>query len=224
MSFTTKATQFSNTLNSNNQLNSEDLPVKDHNNICSSTSASSNSSSRSNSSANNAAIDPKKQTPNLAEAYSSINHHHHHHLQQQQQKQQDHLDSNLFRQQYSSHQMQQPSNTVYTRQYSSQMELPLCNSTSLASSSNLLAGRNIIPNSNIASYLSAHSSTINNYSPGNTIPIAYNSTQQYHHHSHPSHLLSNRFSTLSLNTPGIGCIHEQPLYSSQNLANSYMVI
>ena len=125
MSYTSKAAQFASNSNSNNQHNTseQDMPVKDHNNICSSRSTSSNSnSSRSSSSVKNATNDTKKLTQNLAETYPSINHHHH------------------------------------------------------------------------------------------------------HHHHHPSHLIANRYPALSLNTPGTGCIYDQPLYSAQSMANSYMVI
>ena len=226
-----KAAQFASNLNSNNQHNTseQDLPVKDHNNICSSRSTSSNSnSSRSSSSVKNATNDTKKLTQNLAETYPSINHHHHHQQQQQQQHQQQQqqlepLDPIRLRHHYSSHQVQQPPppNSVYTRPFTSSMDLPLCNSTSLASPSNLLTSRTIMPTSNISPFLSGHQSALNNYPTG----MAYNSAQQqYHHHHHPSHLIANRFSTLSLNTPGTGCIYDQPLYSAQSMANSYMVI
>ena len=191
MSHTSIAAHFASNSNSNNQHNTseQDMPVKDHNNICSSRSTSSNSnSSPSSSSVKNEPLDPIR-----------LRHH------------------------YSSHQVQQPPppNSVYTRPFTSSMDLPLCNSTSLASSSNLLTSRTFMPTSNMSPFLSGHQSALNNYPTG----MAYNSAQQqYHHHHHPSHLIANRNSALSLNTPGTGCIYDQPLYSAQSMANSYMVI
>ena len=94
----------------------------------------------------NATIETKKPTLNAAETYMS-------NIQQTHQPQQQHTDHladpNRFGTQlYTTHQVhqlqqQQPtSNIVYSRQFSSQMELPLCNSTAVGSTSNLNVNRN----------------------------------------------------------------------------------
>lgn len=167
-----------------NHLNSNELPEKDLklSSSSSSNNSRSNSSSRGGSSTSINKIKPEA----LIDAYNTINQ----------------------RQQYNTN--NNNNNLIMSRNFSSQMDIPLCNSTSIGTASSIIAANNRNLMQSTASYLNYPQNANLAYA---NYPLVNPNTATA---QHIDRLLVNRLSGLNMQSPNT-------IYSTPN-QNNYMMV
>ena len=174
-----------------NHLNSNELPEKDLkvSSSSSSNNSRSNSSSRGGSSTSINKIKPEA----IIDAYNTIN--------QRQQYNNNNTNNNN----------NNNNNLIMSRNFSSQMDIPLCNSTSIGTASSIIAANNRNLMQSTASYLNYPQNANLAYA---NYPLVNPNAATAHH---IDRLLVNRLSGLNMQSPNT-------IYSTPNQNNYMMVI